>query len=166
MATKVKKEKETVKVSLYNREMPTFTIENPVRDGWQFMGWYADANRTRKVTGTIAKGTTGDKNFYALWKCTVTFDSLGGRDCASRTISSSSPVIGALPETQRDCYTFDGWYSDKEFTHRLYENSRITKDTTAYAHWIPVPYSIVYRTNGGELPDEITRNRAMAMSKS
>lgn len=146
-------EKETVKVSLYNREMPTFTIENPVRDGWQFMGWYADANRTRKVTGTIAKGTTGDKNFYALWKCTVTFDSLGGRDCASRTISSSSPVIGALPETQRDCYTFDGWYSDKEFKHRLYENSRITKDTTAYAHWIPVPYSIVYRTNGGELPD-------------
>ena len=144
--------KETVKVSLYNREMPTFTIENPEREGWQFLGWYADANRTRKVTGTISKGSTGDKNFYALWKCTVTFDSLGGRDCSSRTISSSNPVIGALPETQRDCYTFDGWYSDKEFKHRLYDNSRISQNTTAYAHWIPVPYSIVYRTNGGELP--------------
>ena len=145
-------EKETVKTALYNREMQTFTIDNPVREGWQFMGWYADSNRTRKVTGTIAKGSTGDKHFYALWKCTVTFDSLGGRDCSSRTISSSNPVIGALPETQRDCYTFDGWYSDKEFKHRLYDNSRITQNTTAYAHWIPVPYSIVYRTNGGELP--------------
>lgn len=144
--------KETIKTALYNREMPTFTIENPVRDGWQFIGWYADSGRSRKVTGTIPKGSTGDKNFYALWKCTVTFDSLGGRDCSSRTVSSSAPFLGTLPETQRDCYTFDGWYSDKEFKHRLYENSRITKNTTAYAHWIPVPYSIVYRTNGGELP--------------
>lgn len=145
-------EKETVKTALYNREMQTFTIDNPVREGWQFMGWYADSSRTRKVTGTISKGSTGDKHFYALWKCTVTFDCLGGRDCSSRTISSSNPVIGKLPETQRDCYTFDGWYSDKEFKHRLYDNSRIAQDTTAYAHWIPVPYSIVYRTNGGELP--------------
>lgn len=144
---------ETVKTSLYNREMPTFTIENPRRDGWQFMGWYADANRTRKISGTISKGSTGNKDFYALWKCTVTFDTLGGKDCASRTVTSSAPVVGKLPETQRDCYTFDGWYLDKGYKKRLSENTQITKDTTAYAHWIPVPYSIVYRTNGGVLPE-------------
>ncbi|NLK46626.1 MAG: SUMF1/EgtB/PvdO family nonheme iron enzyme, partial [Treponema sp.] len=145
--------KENVKTILYNSEMQTFSLETPVRNGWQFDGWYADAERTRKVSDIITKGSTGDKNFYALWKCTVTFDSLGGRDCGSRIISSTASIIGNLPETQRDCYTFDGWYSDKNFKHRLYETSRITKDTTAYARWVPVPYSIVYKTNGGELPD-------------
>ncbi|WP_196805050.1 InlB B-repeat-containing protein [Butyrivibrio sp. VCB2006] len=49
----------------------------PTRDGYDFAGWYADANLRTKVT-YIAKGSTGNKTFYAKWtnkKYTVVFSS-------------------------------------------------------------------------------------------
>jgi len=46
------------------------TLAAPSRSGYTFNGWYTDAAFTQAVTG-IAKGTTGDKTFYAKWTATA-----------------------------------------------------------------------------------------------
>ncbi len=44
----------------------------PIKDGYTFVGWYADADLTIPVRAPhIAKGSTGDKTFYAKWSMNV-----------------------------------------------------------------------------------------------
>lgn len=42
------------------------TLYNPVRAGYTFGGWYLDSSFRTKATG-IAKGSTGNRTFYAKW---------------------------------------------------------------------------------------------------
>ena len=48
-------------------ESKTITLSAPIRAGYTFEGWYADASFQKQVT-EIAKGSMGDKTLYAKWK--------------------------------------------------------------------------------------------------
>ncbi len=50
----------------YTIETATITLAAPTKNGYTFDGWYTEAAFTNKVT-QIAKGSTGDKTFYAKW---------------------------------------------------------------------------------------------------
>ena len=50
----------------YTIETATITLANPTKTGYTFGGWYSDAALKNQVT-QIAKGSTGDKTFYAKW---------------------------------------------------------------------------------------------------
>ena len=43
------------------------TLSSPASDAWGFLGWYADADFTEKVTA-ISADEYGDKTFYAKWQ--------------------------------------------------------------------------------------------------
>lgn len=45
----------------------TVTLQDPAREGYDFAGWYKDAEYSQKVT-EIAKESTGDVTLYAKWK--------------------------------------------------------------------------------------------------
>ena len=51
----------------YTVDTESFTLADPVRDGYEFEGWFEDAGFTTPATTTIAKGTRGDQTFYAKW---------------------------------------------------------------------------------------------------
>lgn len=51
----------------YNIETATFTIPNPVRDHYTFIGWTTDTIAEPQMVMQIAKGTTGEINLYANW---------------------------------------------------------------------------------------------------
>lgn len=51
----------------FDIETSTFTIENPVRDHYTFVGWTTDEISTPQLSYSIAQGTTGDINLYAQW---------------------------------------------------------------------------------------------------
>ena len=51
----------------YNIETSTITLQDPTKDGYNFLGWYGDAEFSTKVT-QIQTGSTGDKTFYAKWE--------------------------------------------------------------------------------------------------
>lgn len=49
----------------YNAETETFTLPTPVKEGYVFDGWYADAAYTGKAITKVEKGSTGNMTVYA-----------------------------------------------------------------------------------------------------
>lgn len=79
---------------------------------------------------------------------TLYFEENGGESVEDITRVGGS-LIGALPETTREGYTFAGWYADtgltSEFTTRLMPKA----DTTVYAKWTANEYTVNFHVNGG-----------------
>lgn len=79
---------------------------------------------------TVSTGTGGGTIRY-----TVKFDTDGGSAVSSKTVTRNSKAAEPADPT-KDGYTFDGWYSDKNFTAVYDFNQPVTKNLTLYAKWI------------------------------
>ena len=51
----------------YYIDSPTFTLNNPTRAGYYFVGWTGSNGTTPQITVTIPKGSHGDLKFTANW---------------------------------------------------------------------------------------------------
>ena len=51
----------------YNVETATFTLVNPTRANYTFLGWTGSNGNTPQTTVTIAKGSMGNKTYTANW---------------------------------------------------------------------------------------------------
>lgn len=108
---------------------------DPVREGFRFTGWYADAacNTPFDFTQAINQDTT---TVYAGWVAqrTLAFDTDGGNTIASATYDDGiAPAKPADPV--REGYTFKGWYDDAACTQEFDFSKAMTQDATAYAKW-------------------------------
>ncbi len=64
----------------------------------------------------------------------ITFDAQGGSN--GSTVSKEENVaIGTLPETEREGYIFDGWFTLAEGGDKISSTTTVTATTTYYAHW-------------------------------
>ena len=114
--------------------------EAPTKTGYTFAGWYSNAELTTPWdfdTDTVSE----DMNLYAKWNInqyTVTFNTNGGSDVDSLSVDYGEKVEKPADST-REGYTFDGWYSDKDFKTAWDFNTPITADTTLYAKWTEIP---------------------------
>ena len=69
-------------------------------------------------------------------KYTITFDSDGGTEVDSRVINVGENV-GNIPTPTKTDATFDGWYTDKEYTSEKLTSGTIPPGTTTYyARWV------------------------------
>lgn len=135
----------------YTVETETFKLADPVREGYVFLGWGTSKDDANPVKGLeIQKGSTGNREFYALWKekeSTLTLDA-GGGTCA---VTKLTVVYGGrleLPSPTRAGYTFLGWF----LKDTLVANGsicRIAEDSVLTAKWEADFYSIDYKLNGG-----------------
>ena len=102
------------------------------RDGYTFAGWYKDGGFVKKAD--FPYEVTEDQTLYAKWeknKYTVRFDTDGGTYVSDMIVS----VIDRSPETTRDGYEFEGWYTDKTFSNKISFPYEVTEDLTLYAKW-------------------------------
>ncbi|MBR5315366.1 MAG: InlB B-repeat-containing protein, partial [Firmicutes bacterium] len=53
-------------ISFLSTQSGSYTLQNPTRSGYHFLGWYADAACTQQVT-TIDYNAKEDKTLYAKW---------------------------------------------------------------------------------------------------
>ncbi len=98
----------------YTVTTDTFTLVNPTRTGYDFVGWTGTDLAAPTKTVTIANNsTTGDKSYTANWKAieyTVTYNLAGGTAQGSNhtvyTIETAAQVLTAPVKTG---YTFTGW---------------------------------------------------------
>lgn len=51
----------------YNIETPTFTLNNPVKIGYTFVGWTGSNGTTPQKAVSIYKGSTGNRTYKANW---------------------------------------------------------------------------------------------------
>ncbi len=108
------------------------TEPQTARDGYTFLGWYKESSFVNKVT--FPYEVTKAQTLFARWeksKYTVHFDTDGGTALNDMTVSR----IERSPATEKEGYTFDGWYTEKAFLNKVTFPYEVTKAQTLYAKW-------------------------------
>ncbi|MBQ7307084.1 MAG: InlB B-repeat-containing protein, partial [Clostridia bacterium] len=93
-------------VTLYSVATPTFTVINPERTGYEFIGWTEEDETAEKVTVlTITQGVTaGNKEFIAHWKAidyTITLDYADGETTETITYNIEDDTTIEIGEISR-----------------------------------------------------------------
>ncbi len=120
------------------------SIYRPSKTGYVFNGWRNEAESYATIT-QITLDT--NKTVTALWKTpttyrpsaintkyTLTFNTNGGTKINSVSKAKKATVNLSQYTTQKDGYSFEGWYTDKELTDRV-TSVTITDDIVLYAKW-------------------------------
>lgn len=119
----------------YYIEGETITMPaNPTRTGYDFKGWAVNG---KTVDTTNGYTITGDVVFTAQWEkqtYTVKFDSKGGSTIAPQTVKYKDKVAEPKAPTKSG-YTFDGWYTDEQYTTKYNFANEVTGNMTLYAKW-------------------------------
>jgi len=125
------------------------SIPTPTRSGWKFEGWFTAASGGDEVT--LDKVYAANTTIYAQWKqiFTVTFNPSSG------TVSPTSAVAGTdgklespPPEPVRAGYKFEGWFTASTGGTEVTEDRVYTANTTIYARWTLITYTITFDLNG------------------
>ena len=138
-------------------------IDVPERYGFDFEGWYLDADCTISVD-PLGYVVTGDVTFYAKWSAVyITWDCCGGYTVfAGESMPSWQEAVGKdtilshciIPT--RDGYVLEGWYLDAEYKDQVILGEYIvTQDVTLYAKWAEAIY-VTWDCNGGNIWGEPT----------
>ncbi|MFJ5767750.1 InlB B-repeat-containing protein, partial [Lysinibacillus sp. NPDC093210] len=125
----------------------------PTKAGYTFEGWYTDDERTNQYDFTN-NVITANTTLYAKWKpvgYTVNFEVNGGSLVPNQTVAHGEKVSKPTPAPTKAGYTFGGWYTDVTLTETYDFNNEITANTTLYAKWKPVTYTVNFEVNGGSL---------------
>lgn len=145
--------------STYTYETEDFTLQNPVREGYIFLGWTGSNGNEPEKKVTIQKGSSGDRTYRANWKPemkTITFDPAGGTwsDGKTGSISIDAEYDSeiTLPDMPvREHYIFAWWQNSNEREYNPGHIYKVTKDETFQAIWNPVRYGISYDLAGGRV---------------
>ena len=135
----------------YAGETVTFSAE--LYNGANFDGWYSDEACTQLVSSNLTYSTTAaDLTLYAkaiidadIYNCSA----VAGENIASASVSDDSVVSGDsvtfTAQLNEHC-TFDGWFSDSNYTTLVSTanpyTATITSDTILYAKGTKISYSV------------------------
>ncbi len=144
----------------------TITLQNPERPGYEFGGWYSTKGFTGDKLTSIDCSKAANVTVYAKWIAKETIIKFVDN------VPEKAPQGSAVSGTMRDLkvtygktkaltknayklkgYTFDGWNTKPDGTGTAYKDAAALKEamellesaeTTLYAQWKAVEYSITY----------------------
>ena len=153
----------------YTVETPTFTLEEPVWPGYEFLGWTPSGSQVTQQTVTIEKGTTGDLSFTATWReitytitYPYTYDVVSGNPTSYTVEDTDDGMISLTPPAGRQGYTFAGWTMTVDGVSYLLTASAdgsyaIPQGTlgniTLTGLWLAQDQTITLNANGGVFAD-------------
>lgn len=132
-------------------EGETVTIKAGERSGYKFSGWttddgvqFADSksaettftmpSKAVTVTANWTKSSGGNGGGGGNVHYTVSFETNGGNDIASKTVTKNS-VIKEPESPIKAGFDFEGWYTDKGLKTKYDFTEKVTKNFTLYAKW-------------------------------
>jgi uncharacterized repeat protein (TIGR02543 family) len=131
------------------------TLPNPVKEGYEFKGWYDSSNAKAGDVLNAYAGTPSQ--LTAKWEIktyTVNFfknDGLGGIVQAPKTVNHGVSVELPIITNTRAGHVAKGWYSKSSGGEKLTSNPTITANTNFYIQWIYyTDASIPPDASGGE----------------
>ena len=132
----------------YTVETPSFTLNQPTREGYIFEGWTGTGLTAKTKNVTINQGNVGDREYTANW-APITY-SITYKDLNNATINNPASYTAddeiTLSNPSRTGYTFTGWSGPG--IDGLSTNVTIPKGSTGNreytAHWSLIEYSITY----------------------
>ena len=119
----------------HGKPIDTGNLTIPEVEGYTFVGWYADENRT--IEFDFTQPITSNTTVYAKWTANdyeVSFVTEHGDPPTSQNVpyNGTADDPGKLTE---EGYTFVGWYADAAHTTEFNFSTPITGDTKVYAKW-------------------------------
>ena len=115
---------------------------NPIKDWYDFGGWYSDAGLTTPYN--FSANVTTPLHLYAKWEpafWTITWHLNGGSWGESQTpvlrVDKDSKVSKPSPDPSKADNIFAGWYSDETLTTQYNFSSNVTAPLNLYAKWNP-----------------------------
>ena len=128
-----------------------YTIPTPIRDGYDFLGWY-DQNSTSGTKYTkLTKDWKG--TLYALWQETPKGDVTWVLNGGSVSVTLPNYITDApytIPTPTKATYVFVGWYDQNSTSGNKLTQLPVGYKGTVYALWRES--KVTWELNGGELP--------------
>ena len=121
----------------------------PVREGYDFDGWFIDAGLNDRYT--FGAAVTADITLHAKWsikRYMVTFNPNNGSTATIAKVNYRATVAKPSPDPERTGYSFDGWYTDEDLRNGYDFSTPVTADVTLHAKWILRSYQLDYRSDG------------------
>jgi len=132
----------------YNQTLTQPTA--PTKTGYQFAGWFTDANKTNAFVSTTP--ITQNITLYAKWTINtfiVSFDEDGGSVVADVNIDYNQTLTEPTAPLKVG-HTFVGWFTDANKTNAFAFTTPITQNITLYAKFEMNSYVVTFVTNGGD----------------
>ena len=131
------------------------------RTGYTFIGWAETANATEIKYGKNASYTENKSiKLYAVWQANtynINYVLNNGTNNANNPSTYTYGKGVTLSNATKLGYTFDGWYTDSNFTNKITSISTTqTGDVTLYAKYNTITYTITYNLDGGSLATGVT----------
>ena len=132
-----KDDDKVIETRMVEKDQPLGKLPDaPKREGWTFDGWF-DENGEQVFDTTIV---TRDMEVHSNWSRSSTFEvvfSDRGQIIETRMVEKDQP-LGKLPEApEREGWTFDGWFDDKE--NRVHATTIVTSDMQIHSKWSQEP---------------------------
>lgn len=148
-------------VYAYKKDTETFSLPIPTKEGYDFDGWYSNAEFTGEKVTQIVKDTDKDTIVYAKWikAYTITYhntEDVTNFENAPKSFTENSGEIFLPQDLKKGDTKFLGWLRDTDNDGKGDTKiEKIEKGTTGdialYADW-ETTCNITYVTNGGEMP--------------
>ena len=123
----------------YDVEDQPLALLDPSKAGYDFLGWYTDAEFTNKLT-KIAVGTTGNIELWAKWEAVV----------YTATFKDGDTVVAEIPFTvETESITPPAVPEHAGYTGAWKSFTLGTKNITVNAVYTAIPYDIIYNNVSG-----------------
>ncbi|GAB6390686.1 MAG: S-layer homology domain-containing protein [Treponematales bacterium] len=144
------------------------TLPRAEYPGHSFDDWYTDETLlVRAVAPEVPADSTGNKEFYARYPHTVTFETGGGSKVPGITAIEKGATINEPAQPTQGGYDFGGWYKDNSTfaSPWNFDTDTVREDTTLYAKWTLATYRIFYAERGGSaVPADIVKTYTIESS--
>ena len=115
-------------------------IDDPIRNGYTFEGWYTDTNFTTEWDFENDSVKEDDITLYAKWtknSYDVVFNSQGGSEVKGQSAKFDEKIKKPQEPTKAG-YTFAGWYKEEQCENPWdFETDKVpAHNVTLYAKWI------------------------------
>ena len=139
----------------YSNASETFTLTNPTKPGYTFIGWTGSNGDTPQMTVIIEQGSTGDRNYtanYTLVAYSITYNLDGGINSPENPdgFNTASETF-ILHEPTKLGYEFIGWTGSNGNTPQMNVSVETgsTENRTYTANFRLINYSITYNNIDG-----------------
>ena len=145
----------TANPTTYSEASESFSLNEPTKEGYTFIGWTGSNGDEPQTTVTIEQGSMGNRNYTANWSAVaynITYELNGG------TLAESNPSgyniaseTFTLNEPTKEGYTFTGWTgSNGDVPQKPISIVQGSKSNLNFnANYSLINYEITYFLNGG-----------------
>ena len=130
----------------YTIESEAITLQNPTKEGYEFLGWTGEGLEEPTQDLVIPAGSTGNRTYRANWELaeyTISYNLNGGEDVGNqRTYTINDEVY--LESPIKEGYEFLGWTGTglEEVTLEVIIPTGSTGDRSYTANWKAITYTI------------------------